>query len=68
MVTDNANQGREQLRKELEESSKQVTEHQHKNEKFQELIIEENKNWNLVDHEKEQMLAKKDDEIRELKQ
>lgn len=65
---ENANEGREQLKKELEESAKQVQEHQLKNQKFQELIIEENKNWNLVDHEKDQMIAKKDKEIMELKQ
>jgi 16S rRNA G527 N7-methylase RsmG len=30
-----------------------VVENQKKNKKFQDLITEENKNWNLVDHEKE---------------
>ena len=63
-----AEQARDQLRRELDESSKLIEEHQHKNEKFQELIIEENKNWNLVDHEKESIIATKDEEIRLLKQ
>lgn len=38
-----------------------------KNQKFQELIIEENKNWNLVDQEKDQIISAKDNEIRELR-
>lgn len=39
-----------------------------KNQKFQQLIIEENQNWNLVDQEKDQIIAKKEQEMRDLKQ
>ena len=56
------------LRAQIEESTEAIREHQNKNEKFQELIIEENKNWNLVSQEKDQIINNKDQEINELKQ
>ena len=60
-------EGRDELRMQIEENAQSFKEQQTKNQKFQELIIEENKNWNLVDQEKDQIIAGKDNEIRELR-
>jgi hypothetical protein len=48
-MIDSGDQAREDLRISLEEQAGIVQDNQVKNQKFQELIIEENKNWNLVD-------------------
>ena len=37
------------LREQLEEASRQIKSQQSKNSKFQELVVEENSNWNLMD-------------------
>lgn len=60
-------EGRDELRMQMEENAQAFKEQQMKNQKFQELIIEENKNWNLVDQEKDQIISAKDKEIRELR-
>lgn len=60
-------EGRDELRMQMQESVSAFKEQQMKNQKFQELIIEENKNWNLVDQEKDQIISSKDNEIRELR-
>lgn len=60
-------EGRDELRMQIEENVQSFKEQQMKNQKFQELIIEENKNWNLVDQEKDQIIAAKDNDIRELR-
>lgn len=48
-MIESGDQAREDLRISLEDQAGIVQDNQTKNQKFQELIIEENKNWNLVD-------------------
>jgi len=40
---------------------------QNKNSKFQELVVEENSNWNLMDQEKERVILEHENQIDELK-
>lgn len=61
-------EAREELRQQIEMSAQTLQQNQVKNEKFQNLIIEENKNWNLVDQEKETIIGRKDSHIQELQQ
>ena len=59
---------RDALRSKIEEGSTRMTESSGKAEKFQELIIEENKNLNQVINEKDDIIAKRDQRIAELEE
>lgn len=56
------------MQQRIEESSNEIKELQVKNQRFQELIIQENKNWANVDLDKEKIIKEKDEEINRLKQ
>lgn len=64
----NSERQREELRNQLALQTQQMNSQQQKSSKLQELVIAENQNWNLMDQEKEKIIAEKNQIVNELQQ